>query len=120
MWTRPASCVRGVYSHRGSSPRQLLAFLAIRGPSCDVRRYAIDMAANPVRVELSDEASDAVRREAARAGQSEAGIVELAVRRLASPSVLDRLSSRAKLGEEEAMELATEKVSAVRSARQAG
>lgn len=32
-------------------------------------------------------------REAARAGQSEAGIVELAVRRLASPSVLDRLST---------------------------
>ena len=47
-------------------------------------------------------------------------IVELAVRRLASSSVLDRLWSRAELSEEEAMELAIEEVSAVRSARQAG
>lgn len=53
--------------------------MAIGGPSCDDRRYPIDVSANPVRVELSDEASEVVRREAARAGQSEAGIVELAI-----------------------------------------
>lgn len=75
------------------------------------------MSAEPVRVELSDEVADVIRREAARTGRSEADIVELAVRRLVAPTVLDRLWARSELDEDEAMAIAVEEVNATRAAR---
>ena len=77
------------------------------------------MAGTPVRVELSDDVADVVRREANRTGRSEAEVVELAVRRLVAPSILDRLWDRAELTEDEAMAIAVEEVNAARAERNA-
>ncbi len=73
--------------------------------------------AEPVRVELSDEVAEAVRREADRTGKSEAEVVELAERRFVAPCILERLWDRATLTEEEAMAIAVEEVRAARAAR---
>lgn len=77
------------------------------------------MAGTPVRVELSDDVADVVRREASRTGRSEAEVVELAVKRLVAPSILDRLWDRAELTEDEAMDIAVEEVNAARAERNA-
>ena len=77
------------------------------------------MAGTPVRVELSDDVADVVRREANRTGRSEAEVVELAVKRLVAPSILDRLWDRAELTEDEAMAIAVEEVNAARAERNA-
>ena len=74
------------------------------------------MAGAPVRVELSDDVAEVVRREASRTGRSEAEVVELAVRRLVAPSILDRLWERAELTEDEATAIAIEEVNAHRAA----
>ena len=73
--------------------------------------------AEPVRVELSDDVAEAVRRVANRTGRSEAEVVELAVRRFVLPSILDRLWGRATLTEDEAMAIAVEEVRAMRTGR---
>ena len=75
----------------------------------------IRMARSPLRVELSHDAAEVVRLEAGRTGLSESEIVELAVKRLAAPSILDRLWDRAELSEDEAMALANEEVRAARA-----
>ena len=77
------------------------------------------MAGTPVRVELSDDVADVVRREASRTGRSEAEVVELAVKRLVAPSILDRLWDRAELTQGEAMAIAVEEVNAARAERNA-
>jgi hypothetical protein len=77
------------------------------------------MAGTPIRVELSDDVADVVRREANRTGRSEAEVVELAVKRLVAPSILDRLWDRAELTEDEAMAIAVEEVNASRAERNA-
>ncbi len=73
------------------------------------------MAGVPVRVELSEDVAEVVRREASRTGRSEAEVVELAVRRLVAPSILDRLRERAELTEDEATTIAVEEVNAARA-----
>ena len=78
------------------------------------------MAEQTVSVVLHDEVADVVRREAARTGRTETEVVEAAVRRLAAPSVLEKLWARATLGEEEAMAIATEEIAAHRADRRAG
>ncbi len=77
------------------------------------------MAGTPVRVELSDDVADVVRREASRTGRSETEVVELAVKRLVAPSILDRLWDRAELTEDEAMAIAVEEVNSARAERNA-
>lgn len=78
------------------------------------------MAEQPVSVVLHDEVADVVRREAARTGRTETEVVEAAVRRLATTSVLDKLWERATLDEDEAMAIATEETEAHRASRRAG
>ena len=68
---------------------------------------------------LPEEVADVVRREATRTGRTDAEVVELAVRRLVAPSVLDRLWERSTLNEDEAMTLAVEEQRALRAQRQA-
>lgn len=68
---------------------------------------------------LPKEVADVVRREATRTGRTDAEVVELAVRRLVAPSVLDRLWERSTLNEDEAMTLAVEEQRALRAQRQA-
>lgn len=77
------------------------------------------MASTPVRVELSDDVAEVVRREANRTGRTEAEVVELAVHRLVAPSILDRLWDRAQIHDDEAMAMAIEEVKAARAARSA-
>ena len=74
------------------------------------------MAGAPVRVGLSEDVAEVVRRET---GRSEAEVVELAVRRLVAPSILDRLWERAEPTEDEATAIAVEEVNAARAARNA-
>ena len=78
------------------------------------------MARRAATVRLDDEVLDAIRREAARSGRSEDEVVEDAVRRYLGPSVLDRLSERNRLDEDEAMAIALEEVSAYRQERRGG
>ncbi len=73
------------------------------------------MAGGPIQVELSGDASEAVRRVTRRTGRSEAEVVELAVRRLTAPSILDRLWYRTQLSEHEAMAIAIEEINAERA-----
>lgn len=68
---------------------------------------------------LPEEVADVVRREATRTGRTDAEVVELAVRRLVAPSVLDRLWERSTLNEDEAMTLAVEEQRALRAQCQA-
>ena len=81
--------------------------------------YAGEMTARSVSVVLPKEVADVVRREATRTGRTDAEVVELAVRRLVAPSVLDRLWERSTLNEDEAMTLAVEEQRALRAQRQA-
>lgn len=82
--------------------------------------YDVGVNSEPVNVVLEDEIADAVRREAARTGKSEAEVVGTAVRRLMAPSIIDRLQERATLSEDEAMVIAVEEVRALRAERRAG
>lgn len=81
--------------------------------------YAGEMTARSVSVVLPEEVADVVRREATRTGRTDAEVVELAVRRLVAPSVLDRLWERSTLNEDEAMTLAVEEQRALRAQCQA-
>jgi len=87
------------------------------------RRVAIyDAGVNsePATVVPEDEIADAARRDAARIGRSEAEVVEIAVRRLMAPSIIDRLQERATLSEDEAMAIAVEEVRALRAELRVG
>lgn len=77
------------------------------------------MSSEPISVVLHDDLADIVRREAARTGRTEAEVVELAVQRLASPPILDRLWERATLTEDEAMAIALEDTRSARVQRRA-
>lgn len=68
---------------------------------------------------LHDDLADVVRREAARTGNTEAEVVELAEQRLALPPNLDRLWDRATLTEDEAMAIAVEETRSARARRRA-
>lgn len=85
-----------------------------------VGMYDVGVSSEPVNVVLEDEIADAVRREAARIGRSEAEVVEIAVRRLMAASIIDRLQERATLSEDEAMAIAVEEVRALRAERGVG
>ncbi len=78
------------------------------------------MSSKPVSVVLHDDVADAIRREASRTGRTETEVVEIAVRRLVAPSVLDRLWESATLSEDEAMTIAIEETRAARAERHAG
>jgi len=82
--------------------------------------YHVRVSPEPVSVVLEDEIADAVRREAARTGRTEAEVVETALRRHMAPSIIDRLQERATLEEDEAMAIAVEEVRALRAERRAG
>jgi Ribbon-helix-helix protein, copG family len=78
------------------------------------------MSSQPVSVALRDDVADAIRREASRTGRTETEVVEVAVRRLVAPSVLDRLWKSATLSEDEAMTIAIEETRAARAERHTG
>ncbi len=75
------------------------------------------MAGAPVRVELGEEVAEVVPCESSRTGRTEPEVVELAVRRLVAPSILDRVWERAELTEDEAeaTAIAVEEVNADRA-----
>ena len=78
------------------------------------------MAADVTTVALSGEIADAVRAEAARTGRTDAEVVEVAVRRLLGPSILDQFWTRSELTDDEAMAIALAEIRAHRAERRAG
>jgi hypothetical protein len=78
------------------------------------------VAADVTTVALSGEIADAVRAEAARTGRTDAEVVEVAVRRLLGPSILDQFWTRSELTDDEAMAIALAEIRAHRAERRAG
>jgi Arc/MetJ family transcription regulator len=80
----------------------------------------VDVPKKAATVKLDDDVLAAVRLEAVRSGRSENEVVEAAVRRYVGPTVLDRLTERNRLDEDEAMAIALEEVAAHRRERLSG